>query len=250
MFGDTVAVASSFPAQLQDPRQHWMARHLELVLRLRFEAQHGWEFENAWPMAAEQAAIREARAKGIPIYGESLHQYMLYTAEDYKKPNGQIFHTYPSLKSAQDQAEEQGRRDQARQAFQTQLDDIAARVKAGTITADGFNQILTDALNGTGIDPAGFQNKIGPVTDAINAYAEAASKAAQAAATLAASSGAASGKATPKLLLPSVNVTPGRTLMVHWLKSAFGVMRSASQPCTFRSVPVTATGSKNAKARS
>ncbi len=50
------------------------------------------------------AAIREARAKGIPIYGESLHQYMLYTTEDYKRPNGQIYHTYPSLKSPRDQA--------------------------------------------------------------------------------------------------------------------------------------------------
>ncbi len=50
------------------------------------------------------AAIREARAKGIPIYGESLHQYMLYTQEDYKRPNGQIYHTYPSLKSPADQA--------------------------------------------------------------------------------------------------------------------------------------------------
>src|SRR5262249_61917449 len=48
------------------------------------------------------AAIREARAKGLPIYGESLHQYMLHTAEDYKLPNGQIYHTYPSLKSAED----------------------------------------------------------------------------------------------------------------------------------------------------
>src|SRR5882724_2385799 len=48
-------------------------------------------------------AISEARAKGLPIYGESLHQYMLHTAEDYKLPNGQIYHTYPSLKSAQDQ---------------------------------------------------------------------------------------------------------------------------------------------------
>ena len=54
--------------------------------------------------ASGVAAIREARAKGIPIYGESLHQYMLYTAEDYKRPNGQIYHTYPSLKSPQDQA--------------------------------------------------------------------------------------------------------------------------------------------------
>src|SRR5207247_7668596 len=48
------------------------------------------------------AAILEARAKGLPIYGESLHQYMLYTAEDYKRPNGQIYHTYPSLKSSED----------------------------------------------------------------------------------------------------------------------------------------------------
>jgi dihydropyrimidinase len=50
-------------------------------------------------------AIREARAKGQPIYGETLHQYMLYTSEDYKRPNGQIYHTYPSLKSPEDQAE-------------------------------------------------------------------------------------------------------------------------------------------------
>ena len=50
-------------------------------------------------------AIREARSRGLPIYGESLHQYMLYTNEDYKKPNGQIYHTYPSLKSAEDQAQ-------------------------------------------------------------------------------------------------------------------------------------------------
>ena len=50
-------------------------------------------------------AIREARSRGAPIYGESLHQYMLYTSDDYKKPNGQIYHTYPSLKSPEDQAE-------------------------------------------------------------------------------------------------------------------------------------------------
>src|SRR5262249_52378729 len=47
-------------------------------------------------------AIAEARAKGLPVYGESLHQYMLYTAEDYKRPNGQIYHTYPTLKSKGD----------------------------------------------------------------------------------------------------------------------------------------------------
>ncbi len=43
-------------------------------------------------------AIAEARSRGRPIYGETLHQYLLYTAEDYKRPQGQIYHTYPSLK--------------------------------------------------------------------------------------------------------------------------------------------------------
>jgi dihydropyrimidinase len=50
------------------------------------------------------AAVREARAKGLPIYGETLHQYMLYNSADYRRPNGQIYHTYPSLKTPEDQA--------------------------------------------------------------------------------------------------------------------------------------------------
>ncbi|MBV8778954.1 MAG: amidohydrolase family protein, partial [Alphaproteobacteria bacterium] len=49
-------------------------------------------------------AIAAARAEGVPIYGETLHQYLMYTAEDYKRPNGQIYHTYPSLKFAEDHA--------------------------------------------------------------------------------------------------------------------------------------------------
>jgi len=54
--------------------------------------------------ASGVSAIKEARARGVPIYGESLHQYMLYSNEDYRRPNGQIYHTYPSLKSREDQA--------------------------------------------------------------------------------------------------------------------------------------------------
>ncbi len=50
------------------------------------------------------AAIRASRQRGFPIYGESLHQYMLYTSDDYRRHNGQIYHTYPSLKSPADQA--------------------------------------------------------------------------------------------------------------------------------------------------
>jgi D-hydantoinase len=49
------------------------------------------------------SAIAVARAKGVPIYGETLHQYLMYTAEDYRRPNGQIYHTYPSLKFREDQ---------------------------------------------------------------------------------------------------------------------------------------------------
>jgi dihydropyrimidinase len=49
-------------------------------------------------------AIADARSRGFPIYGETLHQYLLYNSEDYKKPNGQIYHTYPSLKFPEDQA--------------------------------------------------------------------------------------------------------------------------------------------------
>jgi dihydropyrimidinase len=49
-------------------------------------------------------AIAAARAQGVPIYGETLHQYLMYNCEDYKRPNGQIYHTYPSLKFAEDQA--------------------------------------------------------------------------------------------------------------------------------------------------
>src|SRR5262249_30395193 len=54
--------------------------------------------------ASGAAAIGASRTRGFPIYGETLHQYLLYTAEDYKQPGGQMFHTYPSLKFADDQA--------------------------------------------------------------------------------------------------------------------------------------------------
>jgi dihydropyrimidinase len=47
-------------------------------------------------------AVREARAAGMPVYGETLHQYLMYTADDYRRPNGQMYHTYPSLKSQAD----------------------------------------------------------------------------------------------------------------------------------------------------
>jgi dihydropyrimidinase len=50
------------------------------------------------------AAIRASQTRGFPIYGETLHQYMLYNSDAYRRPNGQIYHTYPSLKAPEDQA--------------------------------------------------------------------------------------------------------------------------------------------------
>ncbi|HJN92075.1 MAG TPA: amidohydrolase family protein [Dehalococcoidia bacterium] len=47
-------------------------------------------------------AIAEARAAGLPIYGEALHHYLHFTAEDYRKPEGTAIHTYPAIKSAED----------------------------------------------------------------------------------------------------------------------------------------------------
>jgi dihydropyrimidinase len=49
-------------------------------------------------------AIREAQAAGLPVYAETLQHYLSFTWADYKRPNGAVFHTYPSLKSAEDQA--------------------------------------------------------------------------------------------------------------------------------------------------
>jgi dihydropyrimidinase len=47
-------------------------------------------------------AIREARGKGQPVYGEVLPHYAYFTQENYKSDDGAIYHTYPSLKSADD----------------------------------------------------------------------------------------------------------------------------------------------------
>jgi dihydroorotase-like cyclic amidohydrolase len=49
-------------------------------------------------------AVADARALGLPVYAETLHHYVCFTAEDYRKPRGYCYHTYPSIKSPEDQA--------------------------------------------------------------------------------------------------------------------------------------------------
>jgi dihydropyrimidinase len=47
-------------------------------------------------------AVAEARADGYPVYAETLHHYATFTAEAYLRPDGVVFHTYPSLKHDED----------------------------------------------------------------------------------------------------------------------------------------------------
>ena len=47
-------------------------------------------------------AVAEARAKQLPVYGEALHNYLEFTCEDYKKPDGLAIHTYPAIKYSED----------------------------------------------------------------------------------------------------------------------------------------------------
>jgi hypothetical protein len=60
--GGCAVIASSFLPQAPRAPSRWTARDLEDVFRGRIEAQYGWEFDNAWPSADEQAAIDEALA--------------------------------------------------------------------------------------------------------------------------------------------------------------------------------------------
>ena len=48
------------------------------------------------------SAIGEARSLGMPVYGETLHNYACFNADSYREPNGMKYHTYPSLKSEED----------------------------------------------------------------------------------------------------------------------------------------------------
>ncbi len=47
-------------------------------------------------------AIAQARTDGMPIYGETLHNYACFNADNYREDDGMKYHTYPSLKSPTD----------------------------------------------------------------------------------------------------------------------------------------------------
>ena len=49
-------------------------------------------------------AVGQARMLGLPIYGETLHNYACFSAQNYREDNGMKYHTYPSLKAEQDRS--------------------------------------------------------------------------------------------------------------------------------------------------
>jgi dihydropyrimidinase len=49
-------------------------------------------------------AIADAQGRGLPVYGETLHHYATFTHDVYRQPSGPLYHTYPSLKGAEDHA--------------------------------------------------------------------------------------------------------------------------------------------------
>ncbi|HCU92366.1 MAG TPA: dihydropyrimidinase [Actinobacteria bacterium] len=50
------------------------------------------------------AAIADARARHAPVFGEVLHNYLVFTSEDYAREDGTLYHNYPPLKKPADQA--------------------------------------------------------------------------------------------------------------------------------------------------
>ncbi len=49
-------------------------------------------------------AVGQARMLGMPIYGETLHNYACFNAENYREDHGMKYHTYPSLKQEDDRS--------------------------------------------------------------------------------------------------------------------------------------------------
>jgi dihydropyrimidinase len=48
-------------------------------------------------------AIREARTRRLPVFGEVLHNYLAFTSANYAADEGLLYHNYPPLKSTGDQ---------------------------------------------------------------------------------------------------------------------------------------------------
>lgn len=89
--------------------------------------------------AAGLDQMRSAKQKGQAVYGEVLHNYLVFSNEDYHKPNGIRFHTYPAMKDPKD-----------REALWKALDD-------GTLTmvaTDEYTTSYSTKIKGQTIETA------------------------------------------------------------------------------------------------
>jgi dihydropyrimidinase len=97
------------------------------------------------------ASIREARQRGLPVYGEVLHNFMTFTADAYRRRDGILYHTYPSLKFEADRS--------------ALLEGLVDRTLACTATDEGSTSRATktehsSALNARG-GHVGIETRLG-----------------------------------------------------------------------------------------
>ncbi len=71
------------------------------VVRMAHQTEVGMYFVHVTASDGKDV-IAEARADGLPVYGEVLTLALSFEAERYKEPDGMKYHTYPSLKFDQD----------------------------------------------------------------------------------------------------------------------------------------------------
>src|SRR6266478_945139 len=82
-------------------------------------------------------AVAEARGRNLPVYCETLHHYACFSFNDYRKPRGFCYHTYPSLKGPEDN----------KALWQGLISDAVS-----TTATDEFPTTLDHKLLGTRID--------------------------------------------------------------------------------------------------
>ena len=71
------------------------------ITRLSEHTETGIYFVHTTAKEGAQA-IADARSKQLPVYGEALHNYLHFTHEKYREPEGTSIHTYPAIKHASD----------------------------------------------------------------------------------------------------------------------------------------------------
>jgi dihydropyrimidinase len=135
--------------------------------------------------------IARARAAGQPVYGEVLHNYLCFTAEDYKQPDGGKIQTYPALKTERD-----------REALWAGLVD-------GSLTTVATDEYTTDyavKVGGKTVETA-CGGHAGIETRGMIAYTE----------------GVATGRMTLRQFVDAFSTRPAKVLGLHPQKGAIAV---------------------------